>query len=189
VNDFINVSFNTRLGSGVTFGGGLDTGRTLNDNCFVVDSPQQLLNCHVVTPFKGQLQLKLFGSLPLPGDASFSGTYQDLAGPEYQANYAATSAQIATSLGRPLAGGARTAVVPLIVPQTNFEGRLRRLDLRASKRLRLTPRIGLQLNVDAYNALNGRGIRTVQNAYGARWRNALQILDARIIQFSGSLTY
>ena len=38
-NEFIDVSVNARLGSGIQLGAGLDTGRTVNDYCFNVDSP------------------------------------------------------------------------------------------------------------------------------------------------------
>ena len=102
-SDFFSVSVNARFGSGIRLGGGVDTGRTVTDNCFVVDSPQQLLNCHVVTPFKAQTQVKLNGSYPLPGDFVVSGTFQNLSGPPIEANYPATNAEIAPSLGRNLA--------------------------------------------------------------------------------------
>ena len=39
VNNFFNVTISTHLRSGVQFGGGIDTGRTMTDNCFVVDAP------------------------------------------------------------------------------------------------------------------------------------------------------
>src|SRR4029077_4141734 len=39
VNDFFNVTLNARLGSGVLVGGGVDTGRSVNNACFNVDSP------------------------------------------------------------------------------------------------------------------------------------------------------
>ena len=39
VNDFFNVTLNTRFGSNLQFGGAVDTGRTVNDVCFNVDSP------------------------------------------------------------------------------------------------------------------------------------------------------
>ena len=65
-NHFIDFSTDMRFRGGGRLGGGVDTGWSLRDNCFVVDSPQELVNCHLVTPFKGQTQLKLNGSLPLP---------------------------------------------------------------------------------------------------------------------------
>ena len=39
VNDFFNVTLNARLAADVLFGGGVDTGRSVNDDCFNVDSP------------------------------------------------------------------------------------------------------------------------------------------------------
>ncbi|MBI3265398.1 MAG: hypothetical protein HYZ58_19890, partial [Acidobacteria bacterium] len=59
VNDFFGVNFNARVGSGVQLGGGVDTGRSVDDRCFVVDSPQELLYCHVATPFHANTQVKL----------------------------------------------------------------------------------------------------------------------------------
>ena len=96
-------------------GGGFDTGRTVTDNCFVVDSPQQKLNCHVAPPFSGNTQIKLNGSVPLPAAFFVSALYQNLSGPSYTAEYAATTQQIAPSLGRDLSGGARTATVAQLV--------------------------------------------------------------------------
>ena len=106
-NHFIDVSVDARLRGGGRIGGGVDTGYSLRDNCFTVDSPQALVNCHLVTPFKGQTQLKLNGSYPLPKDFLIAATFQNLSGPEYEANYPATTAEIKPTLGRDLAGGAR----------------------------------------------------------------------------------
>jgi hypothetical protein len=207
VNDFIGVGLNARLRGGVRLGGGFDTGRTVKDQCFVVDSggmanyavgvfgPQTDTTidgeqiCHVVTPFKAQTQLKLNGSVPLPKGFVVSGVYQDMSGPAIEAVYAATTAEIAPSLGRPLAGGARTASVPLVVPNTLFEGRTRRLDLRVTRNFQLTRRIRLQANLDAYNALNSNAIQTVQTAFGPNWLTPTTILDPRILQLSGQLTF
>ena len=84
-----SASASTRGSAGIQLGGGVDTGRTVNDNCFVIDSPQQLLNCRVVTPFKAQTQVKVFGSYPLPADFVVSGTLQNLSGAPIEANYPA----------------------------------------------------------------------------------------------------
>ena len=140
VNHFFNVTFDARLARGARIGGGVDTGRSIQDNCFVVDSPQELLNCREVTPFKAQTQLKLNGSLPLPGEFVVAMTFQNISGPPYEANYPATSEEIAPSLGRPLAGGTRTATVPLVAPYTLLEDRTSRLDLRISKIFHVEPR-------------------------------------------------
>ena len=145
--------------------------------------------CHVVTPFKAQTQVKLNGSLPLPKGFVVSGVYQDLPGRELTATYAAPNAEIAPSLGRNLAGGARTATVLITSPQTLFEGRTRRLDLRLTKNFQVGQRVRLQANLDAYNALNGSAVQSVNTTYGANWLNANSILDPRILQLSFNLTF
>src|SRR5206468_524565 len=45
VSDFFSTSLTSQIRAGLVLSGSVDTGRTVEDNCFVVDSPQQLLNC------------------------------------------------------------------------------------------------------------------------------------------------
>jgi len=94
VNNFITINLNTRFKRNMRLGGGIDTGRTVTDNCFVIDSPQQRLNCHVVTPFKGQTQIKANGSFPLPAGFIVSGVYQNLSGLNYTAAYTAPTRRL-----------------------------------------------------------------------------------------------
>jgi hypothetical protein len=187
-NHFVNLGFDARLGGGARIGGGFDTGRSLVDRCLVVDSPQILLTCRVVTPFKAQTQLKLNGSYPLPGDLVVSGALQNISGPAFEANYPATTAEIAPSLGRPLAGGTRTATVPLVAPQTLFEDRITRLDLRLSKIFQIR-RMRLQVNLDAYNALNSDAVITGNDTFDSRWREPNLIIDPRHIQIGGQISF
>jgi hypothetical protein len=206
-NDFISIGIDARLARGARLGGGFDTGRTVRDQCFVVDAPglygffvgnygtQTATSidgqsvCRVVTPFKGQTQLKLNGSLPLPANFVVSGVYQDISGPAIEAVWAAPTSAIAPSLGRNLSGGAATANVPLIAPQTLFEGRIHRLDLRVTKIFNLTNRVRFQANLDAYNALNSSAIQTLQTTFGTNWKSPTTILDPRLLQVSGQLTF
>jgi hypothetical protein len=114
VNDYFSVSLNARLGPDLQFGGGLDTGRTVNDLCFNVDSPGAASgnlpaiysafgpavqlpgaaitingkgNCRVVTPFKGQTQIKAFGTYTLPKDFVVSLILQNTSGQPVVASY------------------------------------------------------------------------------------------------------
>jgi len=202
VSDFFNVSVNTRFGTNFQLGGGVDTGRTVADSCFVVDSPQQLLNCHVVTPFSAQTQVKVFGSYTLPRQVIVSGMFQNVAGPNVLASYAASNAQIVPSLGRNLAAcGTRptctsTATVPLVVPQTMFEGSRHQLDLRLSKVFGLGSRMRLRANVDVYNVLNASSILLVNTTYGSAWLRPIggpntggAILAGRLVELGGQLTF
>ena len=222
VNDFFDVTLSTRFGSGIVFGAGVDTGRTVNDQCFNVDSPGAVATaqvptalvtaqvgagvfvtpnphtattingrrtCRVVTPFGGQTQVKSFGSYPLPGDFVVSAVFQNIAGPLVTAEYSVPTAEIAPSLGRNLAGGARTATVPLIVPGTMFADRMTRLDLRLGKRLRLTQRVVLQGNLNVFNVFNGAAIHALNTTYGGSWLVPSRTEDGRMVQFSATLTY
>jgi hypothetical protein len=216
VNDFFNVTLNTRFASGMRLGAGVDTGRTVNDVCFDVDSPGAAPNlpgvsptpvahtatiingqptCRAVTPFRGQTQLKLNGSYPLPGAFVVSGILQNTSGPVVIAQYAASNAEIAPSLGRNLAAcGVRipctaTATVPLVVPGTQFDHRFTRLDLRLTKLVKVGSRASLQGNVDVYNVFNGAGVIQINNAYGSQWRQPTELEDPRILQFSVQLSY
>ena len=195
INDFFNVTLSTRLSNGVMLGGGVDTGRNVTDNCFVVDTPQQLVNCHSVTGFEGNTQYKAFGSIQLPYDFMVSGVFQNIAGPPITASYAASNAEIAPSLGRNLAAcGTRnpctsTATVPLITPGTMFDDRMTRLDVRLAKRVRLGSKMSLQGNFNVYNVFNGSAVNVLNTNYGPRWLEPSRIQDGRMLQFSGSLSY
>jgi hypothetical protein len=202
VSNFFSLGINTRLRSGLRLGGGFDTGRTVTDNCFVINSPQQLLNCHQTFGFSPQAQVKLFGSYPLPKDFIVSGTFQNVGGLPYEANYAVANAAIAPSLGRNLSScGTRptcnaTVSVPLITPFAQFEKRRTQLDVRLTKYVRLTKKLGLQANFDVYNAFNASSLLGVNNTYGSQWRvpassvaTGAGVLNGRLVQFSGKLSF
>jgi hypothetical protein len=201
VSNFFTGSVTTQLGAGIQFGGSVDTGRIVQDTCFVVDSPQSLLNCHIVAPFKSQAQIKTYWSLPLPAAFIVSGVLQNLSGIYYEANYAAPNAQIAPSLGRNLAAcGTRvvctaTATVPLIAPMTQFEPRRTQLDLRLTKVFTLRARTRLRANLDLYNVLNDGSVVQINNNYGASWRAPVGgaftggLADGRLIQVGGQLIF
>ena len=187
-NDFFGVQVNTRFDRNISFGGGVDAGRTVQDNCFVVDSPQQLVNCHVINPLAGTLQTKFHGSYPLPANFLVAATFQNLPGFSYTADYPASTAQVALSLGRPLAGNTRSVVVPLIAPNTQREPRYSQLDLRLSRIFNVGT-AKLQANLDAFNALNASPVLGSNTTYGSRWRNPTLLLNGRTVQLSGRLTF
>jgi hypothetical protein len=210
VSNFINLSVNTRLSSGAQFSAGFDTGRTVNDACFEVDSPgagaaanlpgvsrtptpftATEVNgrkiCRATTPWSANAQFKANGSYPLPGDFAVSGTLQNVAGPMITANYTVPNTLVAPSLGRDLAAcGGRTpctatVAVPLVAPQTMFEPRRTQLDLRLTKFVRLT-RGQFQLNLDVYNALNASNVVTLNTNYGPSWLQPTSFLTGRLYE-------
>jgi hypothetical protein len=59
-----------------------------------------------------------------------------------------------------------------------------RLDLRLSEAFQIE-RLRVQLNLDAYNALNANSIRAENSTYGAQWRRPLQILEPGFSRSAG----
>jgi len=158
-------------------------------------TPRQF--CRATSPFKGNTQVKLHGSYPLPGAFVVSGIFQNVSGPEISANYAVSNAAVVPSLGRSLAACGNPAranctsivTVPLYAPGTAYEGRRTQVDLRLSKFLKMGSRGRLQANVDVYNVLNAASVLAVNTTYGSQWRNVQGILGGRLIQFGGELTF
>ena len=204
VNDFFSVTVDKRAANGLQFGGGVDTGTTLTERCFVVDTPQELLNCRIRQPFLAQTQFKMHAAYTFPYEITLSGIFRNEAsirtalGGEVlsvTAAYAAPNAIIAPSLGRNLSAcGNRLpctgqATVPLLAPYELFEGRLNQLDLRFTKRIAAGQRAKLQANVDLYNAFNRSPVVGVVTTYGPRWLVPTQILDGRLVQLSANLSF
>jgi hypothetical protein len=103
----VDAGVNARLRGGLLAQGGISTGRTLADNCEIRSRVPELgvLNPYsrVETPYL--TQFKVLGACTIPRiDVQFAGTFQSIPGPQVVANNVYTSAQIAPSLGRPLAG-------------------------------------------------------------------------------------
>jgi hypothetical protein len=80
-------------------------------------------------------------------------------------------------------------LVPLVAPNTFFEKRINRLDLRVSKIFRLGTKRRLQLNLDAYNALNSSAITAINSTFDARWLQPNTVIDPRLFQVSGEFTF
>ena len=110
--------------------------------------------------------------------------YQNLPGPNYDAVATFTSAQIAPSLGRPLAGSTKSVTLSLFVPNSTFlADRVNQLDLRFSKVFKLDT-MKLRANFDVYNVFNNNAVLAVNSTFGSAWLTPTQVLDARLAKFS-----
>jgi hypothetical protein len=187
----VDFNFNVRPQAGLLLQGGTNTQRETTDNCDVVTqaaaeppargsgvpayNPSQLY-CRVEGAFL--TQLKLIGSYTVPKvDVQVTASLQNLPGPEILANYVATNAVVAPSLGRNLAGGASNVTVNLIEPRSMYGDRVTQLDLRFGKIFRLG-RARATASVDLYNALNSDTVLSMSNAF-ATWQRPQSILNAR----------
>jgi hypothetical protein len=208
--DGVDIALNARYGRGGLLTGGVSTGKTVSDNCAVVKGNPQiglstagatasLTNeefCHVVLPWSAQTQVKLAGSYPLPWwGLQVSGTYQNLPGIPIFANYVATNAEIAPSLGRNLSSCpttteacTATATVAIMVPNSKFEDRFGQFDFRVAKTLRIG-RARLQGMFDVYNLFNTSAVLAESFTYGANWLRPSGVLSARFVKFGGQLDF
>jgi hypothetical protein len=188
----VDVSVNARVRNGLLLQGGLSTGRTSTDNCEIVTqlpeiSPLIPLDfCHVDTNFL--TQVKFLASYTIPRvDIQVSGSFQSIPGPAIAADYVASSALAAQSLGRPLSGGAANVTVNIVEPGKVYGERLNQLDVRFAKILRFSGN-RTSLNLDLYNALNGNAVIQQSNTYG-NWQQPQGILIGRSIKVSAQYTF
>ena len=190
----VDISVNARFGTGGLVRGGISTGRTATNDCaIVVNNPQLSVvtttlgtvqstqMCALQTPFLTQAKLLATYTVPRVG-VDVAGTFQSLPGPVIPANYVATNALVEPSLGRPLSGGAANTTVNIIAPGSLYGQRLYQLDLRVSKSVRFGRTRG-RVNLDAYNALNGNAITSV-NANYASFMTPTGILNPRLFKIS-----
>jgi len=197
----IDVTFNARFSEGRQLAGGLSTGRQVTDNCYtgsdvsllaegqLVTAPRTTAFCHVSPPWSAGTQVKFSGIYPLPWDFQSSATVQNLPGIPYLASYVATNAEIAPSLGRNLAAGARgTATIDLIPPGTAYEDRITQMDFRLSRTFTFG-RARAQGMFDIYNLFNSSPILSANGRYGSAWLVPTQILAGRLFKFGAQIDF
>jgi hypothetical protein len=106
VYDGFDAVLNVRLSRRININGGVNTGRTVTDNCGlvqdnlqfgVVTTPRSDPYCHVVPPWSASTQVKFSGAFPLPYQFQAAATYQNLPGIVYTGAATFTNAQIAPS--------------------------------------------------------------------------------------------
>ena len=193
----VDITLNARPRSGALLQGGLSTGRASTDNCEVVNQlPEIRLGlgalgtsnanvwmpsefCHVQEGLR--TQVKFVGSYTIPRmDVQVAAVLRNQPGPQILANYIATNAVVAPSLGRNLSGGAANLTLNVVEPGTKYGERMNQLDLRFGKILRFG-RTRTTASVDLYNALNSNAVLSSSNAF-ATWLRPQSILLARFVK-------
>ena len=200
----VDIEMQARFDNGALLQGGVGIGKTVNDDCFVVDSPANLHNCRVVTPWwAGNGQIKFSGSYPLPYGFELSGVFQHLAADDVLATVTFNNADIFPSLGRNLQACGGTAADPfnaactattniqVLEPNQSYEDRFNQLDFRVAKVFNFGG-TRTRLTFDLYNALNGAPILQRNNTYGIAgvgYDTPLVILGARMIKLGAQFNW
>ena len=185
----VDATMSARFGGGAQVSGGLSIGRTVDNNCVVVDSPQDARPdfCETKPTWGSGTQVKFLAVYPLPWDMQTSVIYQNFGGVENTPTITLTNAQIAPSLGRNLAqcGAAATCTatvtVPLEPPGTMWESRLQQVDVRFSRTFRVQD-FRLRGSLDVANLFNASNVLSLQRQFGATYLNALQIMGGRLVK-------
>ncbi len=199
VYDGVDLNLNARLPRSAVVSGGVSVGRERTNNCYALSdlsltsalpatAAKTEAFCDVRPPF--QPNVKFLAVYPWPWNIQTAATFQSLAGPQITATYAATSAQIAPSLGRNLSSGASgTATVDLIAPGTMYSDRIYQVDFRLSKTLTAARARRLQVNLDVYNTLNSSAVLALNTTYGSAWQRPTTVLQGRLVKFSAQFDF
>jgi hypothetical protein len=194
----VDVTTNARFGRGGQLSGGVSIGRTVTDNCVVVDSPQDARPgfCRTARPWGAATDVKFLVVYPLPYDIQTSAIYQNSPGIPITANYVVTNAVIAPSLGRNLsdcAVGAATCnanrTIPLIPDNSLFEPRAQQVDLRFTRTFRLGSTRRLRPSLDIYNLFNAATVLSMNTTYGSAWKDVTQILNGRQLRIGAQFDF
>ncbi|PYQ95003.1 MAG: hypothetical protein DMF96_23935 [Acidobacteria bacterium] len=202
VYDGFDFVLNIRLPRRININGGVNTGRTVTNNCglakdnlqFAISTtlpstPRTTEYCDVVPPWSASTQLKFSGAFPLPYDFQVATTYQNLPGIVYSATATFTNAQIVPSLIRNLSSGPNgTVQIPLIAPSTVYEDRIQQVDFRFSRTFRIAGK-RVEPQFDIYNVLNASPILAVNTTYGPQWRTPTQILSGRLLKLGVQMNF
>lgn len=191
-----DVTMNARLRRGFVVQGGVSTGRQETDNCDVIGSlPEAALltapYCHQKENFL--TDVKLIGTYDVPRiDVAFSALFYSRPGPPISANKVFTNADIAPSLGRPLAANATSVTVNMVHPGTLYGDRRNQLDLRTTKIFRVRG-VRTGLSAEVYNVFNTNAVLTENAVYRdatpSGWRIPTSIAPPRLLKFSLQLDF
>jgi len=209
----INVS--ARLGHGVTFQGGVNTGKTVQDDCAVraqvpelapvaagsTAAPGTSPNVNVGNPYCHSdpglvTKVTALGTYTVPKvDVLVSGTLRSDQGAPLNANWNAPVALVSAALGRPAAVVGNTVPINLVAPGQVWGDRVNAIDLRVAKILRFK-RTRNTIGIDIYNALNSDAILTYNQNYNPTpatasqaWLAPTSVLTPRFIKVSAQIDF
>jgi len=192
-NGFL-VNFSARAMKGLTLQGGVNTGRTITDNCDIRAALPELqpvnAYCHNDPGFitKGNV----IASYIIPRvDVLIASTFRTDQGAPLQANWNAPTATVVNpALRRTISGGATTLAVNILEPGAQWGDRVNELDFRFGKILRFG-RMRMNAGIDVYNILNQAAILTYNQTFvpGGTWLAPTSVLSPRFFKVSAQIDF
>jgi Carboxypeptidase regulatory-like domain len=202
----VNVS--ARLGAGVQFQGGINTGKTINDNCAVRAQLPELTTVAGVSPAVSVgnpychadpgliTKISTLGSYTVPKiDVLVSGTFRSDQGGVLSANWNAPVALVTAALGRPAAVVGTTVPINLVAPGQVWGDRVNALDMRFAKILRFG-RTRNTIGIDLYNITNSAAILTYNQSFNPSattgsqaWLAPTSVLTPRFVKIGVQIDF
>jgi hypothetical protein len=204
----VNVS--ARLGQGLNFQFGVNSGKTVQDNCAVRAQVPELTitgaggvspvvgpgnpNCHSDPGFV--TKLTALGTYTVPKiDVLVSGTLRSDQGAVLAANWNASNAVLQPILGRPISGGQANILINLAEPGQVWGDRVNALDLRVAKIVRVG-RMRNTIGIDVFNAINSDATLTYNQTFNPAattgsqaWLAPLSVLTPRFVKISAQIDF
>ena len=183
----VDFSLNARLQNGLVLFGGVNTGKTVTDNCQVAAKVPESLGTIPLQFCANQglllTQVKMNGAYTIPkADVLVSATFQSVQGPRVLANYTITQ----RAPGVPLVASG-TATVSLIAPGTEVGERINEVDLRIGKIFKVL-KTRTVINLDLFNLFNS-SVVTAENPAFLAFRRPTGIMLARYVKIGAQFDF
>jgi Carboxypeptidase regulatory-like domain len=191
-SDSFDVTVNGRTPFGLSVLAGSSTTQTVSDSCqiraAVPESAPLNPYCHVSTGARTQFRGLATYTIPRV-DVQVGAVYLNKPGPEIVAN----ASLLVLKVFDFTRGQFTSVVVNLVEPGTLYGDRIRQLDLRAAKILRLG-RVQAVVGIDLYNALNSSDVLTYSDQYSSssplgRPVMPTSILSPRLARISADVSF
>jgi hypothetical protein len=192
-NGFL-INFSARAMKGLTFTGGVNTGRTVTDNCDIRTALPELAPttayCHNDPGFITKANAIASYTIPRV-DVLIASTFRSDQGAPLAANWNVPTATVVNpALGRTISGGAATLAVNILEPGKVWGDRVNELDFRFAKILRFG-RVRTNVGIDVYNILNQAAILTYNQTFapGGAWLAPTSVLSPRFMKVSAQIDF
>jgi hypothetical protein len=201
----INISARPR--NGLTFQGGINTGKTVNDYCANrAQLPELSLGilgaiinptnpyCHVEPGFVTKMSGVASYIIPKI-DVLLAGTVRSDQGAPLRATWNVPIATVSAALGRPAAAAGTTIPVDLVAPGQVWGDRVNEVDLRLGKILKFG-RMRTNVGFDVYNLLNQAAVLTYSQTFNpavlsgpGAWLQPTSVLTPRFFKVSAQIDF
>jgi Carboxypeptidase regulatory-like domain len=202
----LNVS--ARLGQGLQFQGGINMGKTVQDNCDVRARVPELTTGAGTSPAVNPgnpychsdpgliTKATALGSYTIPKiDVSIAGTLRSDQGGVLAANWNAPVALVSAALGRPAAVVGTTVPINLVAPGEVWGDRVNAFDLRFGKILRFG-RTRYNVGIDIINVTNSDATLSYNQSFNPaatipaqRWLAPTSVLTPRFVKIGAQIDF